>query len=406
MTVKALEPVDETPIIYSVVVTDSEGNEINEGETLSREVTFEVISGDDKALQQLNIDFVKESLRGEDNQCWILQQLNVYADEEDPIQNEITEDILDELGIEVDYDEDYEDDETIGTWTIVIDTEAEIPEDYADYFPEDWTHVFPDDDDYSFHFKVKDDAGNYSNYEVVAFAIENEKLDTTEPVLVEVTPAEGVVELAHDATFVLTVEAYDDNLYELEVDHNIAELPEFSVYASEDDPYGGQEDEFAEFEVTVDYDADEQKWTIDFGPIVTENIVQKGGITFCLVLIDEAGNKWGSMYEVTEENTFAYNVSRLPEQSTYKLTHEGLADSYTASELVDVAGKDQAQINAAVEAAVAGLKPIKVTLATDVFGKTGNDAVRILPVNAGENIQLWAKDTSNNWYDINVTQLP
>ncbi|HQD91310.1 MAG TPA: hypothetical protein PLP71_09870 [Syntrophomonadaceae bacterium] len=224
--------------------------------------------------------------------------------------------------------------------------------------------------------------------------------------LVEVTPAEGVVELAHDATFVLTVEAYDDNLYELEVDHNIAELPEFSVYASEDDPYGGQEDEFAEFEVTVDYDADEQKWTIDFGPIVTENIVQKGGITFCLVLIDEAGNKWGSMYEVTEENTFAYNVSRLPEQSTYKLTHEGLADSYTASELVDVAGKDQAQINAAVEAAVAGLKPIKVTLATDVFGKTGYDAVRILPVNAGENIQLWAKDTSNNWYDINVTQLP
>ncbi|HQD91311.1 MAG TPA: hypothetical protein PLP71_09875 [Syntrophomonadaceae bacterium] len=69
VTVKALEPVDETPIIYSVVVTDSEGNEINEGETLSREVTFEVISGDDKALQQLNIDFVKESLRGEDNQC-------------------------------------------------------------------------------------------------------------------------------------------------------------------------------------------------------------------------------------------------------------------------------------------------------------------------------------------------
>ena len=96
--------------------------------------------------------------------------------------------------------------------------------------------------------------------------------------LVEVTPAEGVVELAHDATFVLTVEAYDDNLYELEVDHNIAELPEFSVYASEDDPYGGQEDEFAEFEVTVDYDADEQKWTIDFGPIVTENIVQKAAL--------------------------------------------------------------------------------------------------------------------------------
>ena len=75
--------------------------------------------------------------------------------------------------------------------------------------------------------------------------------DTTAPTLVSVTPAEGNVELAHDATFILTVDASDDNLYELEVDHNIADLPEFSVYASEEDPYGGQGSAFAEAGVTV-----------------------------------------------------------------------------------------------------------------------------------------------------------
>ena len=93
----------------------------------------------------------------------------------------------------------------------------------------------------------------------------------------------------------------------------------------------------------------------------------------------------------------------LGKQSTYKLTHTGLAESYTAGDLINVTEKTQAQINAAVEAAIEGIAPVQVTLATDVLGKTGYDAVRITPVEAGNNIQLWAKDTANNWYDINVT---
>ncbi len=73
-------------------------------------------------------------------------------------------------------------------------------------------------------------------------------------------------------------------------------MPEFSVYASEDDPYGGQEAAFKAQGVTVTYDADEQKWTIDFGENVTSQIVDNGGITFYLVLVDEAGNKWGAAW--------------------------------------------------------------------------------------------------------------
>ena len=118
-------------------------------------------------------------------------------------------------------------------------------------------------------------------------------------------------------------------------------------------------------------------------------------VTFKLVDLD-------NNEEVIAEKTATITVvEALPEQSTYKLTYTGLAESYTVGELVT--GDTQEEINAAVEAVIDGLKPVQVTLATDVLGKTGYKAVRILPVGAGSNIQLWAKDTSNNWYDINVT---
>lgn len=90
----------------------------------------------------------------------------------------------------------------------------------------------------------------------------------------------------------------------------------------------------------------------------------------------------------------------LPTQSTYELTYTGLADSYTAGTLVTVGGNQQ-DINQAVAAAVQGLNPIQVTVATAVYGAAGYDAVRIQPINAGDHIQLWAKDAANNWYDIN-----
>jgi uncharacterized protein YjdB len=57
--------------------------------------------------------------------------------------------------------------------------------------------------------------------------------------------------------------------------------------------------------------------------------------------------------------------------------------------------------NSAVSAAVTGLTPIAVELKNTGNATSAN--VLIAPVNAGSHIQLWAKDTSNNWYDISVT---
>jgi SH3-like domain-containing protein len=161
--------------------------------------------------------------------------------------------------------------------------------------------------------------------------------DTTDPELKSVSPKAGDVNLEYGETFKLEVAASDENLYELEVDHNIAELPEFSVYASESDPYGGQGEAFAEAGVTVTYNAAEQKWIIDFGKAVTTKIVEKGGITFYLVLVDDAGNKWGSMDPTTPENTFAYNVTQdeAPEVSTYKFSYE-VPGGIVAGEEVEV----------------------------------------------------------------------
>ena len=178
--------------------------------------------------------------------------------------------------------------------------------------------------------------------------------DNTAPELVGVSPEAGEVNLEYDETFKLEVTASDENLYELEVDHSMeATLPEFSVYADADNPYGDSASEFAEAGVTVTYDADEQKWTIDFGEEVTDKIVDNGGITFYLVLVDEAGNKWGSMSPPTEENTFAYTVTQGEAPSTYKF-------SYEVPEEV-IAGKEYT---------------VPVTFATDELGDYGYEGVR------------------------------
>lgn len=77
------------------------------------------------------------------------------------------------------------------------------------------------------------------------------------------------------------------------------------------------------------------------------------------------------------------------------------ATTITRSTLVPETSGVPTAGNAAVDTAIVGLTPIAVTLAN-----TGNAAsanVRISPIGASSHIQLWAKDTSGNWFDINVT---
>lgn len=73
-------------------------------------------------------------------------------------------------------------------------------------------------------------------------------------------------------------------------------------------------------------------------------------------------------------------------------------DQLTVAGSVYTSGMDQTAINDAVYNAIDGLTPIVVALIGDKLNYKGN--VRIAPVNES-GIQLWAKDTAENWYDIN-----
>ncbi|MFA7628618.1 MAG: Ig-like domain-containing protein, partial [Candidatus Dojkabacteria bacterium] len=92
-------------------------------------------------------------------------------------------------------------------------------------------------------------------------------------------------------------------------------LDEFSVYASEDTPWGtdADKDQFDAAGVSVTYNATTQTWTIDFGAEITDTFVSAGGVTFYIVLYDQAGNSWGSMSPPTAANTFAYILDVINE---------------------------------------------------------------------------------------------
>lgn len=62
----------------------------------------------------------------------------------------------------------------------------------------------------------------------------------------------------------------------------------------------------------------------------------------------------------------------------------------------------KADSNAEINAAVAGMTPLTVTLSNT--GGTASGNVRIAPVgDTTGHIQLWAKDSNGDWYDVNVT---
>jgi hypothetical protein len=342
---------DTTPPVL-VEVTPPEGDVV-----LAHDETFVwTVQASDENLYELEVD----------HNIADLPEFSVYASEEDPYGGQGS--AFAEAGVTVTYNADAQ------KWTID--------------FGKAVTDKIVAKGGITFYLVIKDEAGNQwgSMYDVTdenTFVYHISQLpapDTTPPVLVEVTPPEGDVVLAHDETFVWTVQASDENLYELEVDHNIADLPEFSVYASEEDPYGGQGSAFAEAGVTVTYNADAQKWTIDFGKAVTDKIVAKGGITFYLVIKDEAGNQWGSMYDVTDENTFVYHISQLPapEPSTYKFSYETPADIVAGREVV-----------------------VPVTFATEELGDYGYEGVRFkfkAEGPEGATVTFKAVDSNNDEY--------
>ena len=128
-------------------------------------------------------------------------------------------------------------------------------------------------------------------------------IDVIDPLITEAT-----VEKDSNGDLILTVIASDEYLYSLEVDHSLeAVLPEFSVYASETNPWGTTEDQ-TQFEaagVDVSYNAATQTWVLVFAldgqamQVINDPLGSNGAISFFLVVLDEEGNSSGSMYDGT-----------------------------------------------------------------------------------------------------------
>ena len=250
-----------------------------------------------------------------------LSEFTVYADAGNPWGSAEAKAGFDAAGLTISYDESAQ------KWT--IDFGAAITNTY--FIPNGVT----------FYLVLHDMAGYTwgSMFEVTpenTFAYTLVR-DNIAPELISVTPPhDSTVLLGIGDTFSLTIEAEDDNLFELEIDHSMeTTLPEFSVYASEADPYGGDGDLFAAQGVSVTYDDETQTWVIDFGETVSGMIANNGGITFYLVLKDMAGNQWGSMYDVTPENTFKYTVSQDLAAPTIE---SGVAIGATGFDDVDMVG--------------------------------------------------------------------
>lgn len=136
--------------------------------------------------------------------------------------------------------------------------------------------------------------------------------DNTAPTLDSWSPIKDMTYmLTPSGDFVVTVDANDVNLYELEIDNSLEPgLPQFSVYADQADPYGGDGTQFEAAGVEVTYDPLTQTWVLTFenGGFALDTIIANQGITFYAVIYDMAGNTWGSMYTVTPDNTFAYTL--------------------------------------------------------------------------------------------------
>ena len=136
------------------------------------------------------------------------------------------------------------------------------------------------------------------------------------PVVTSVTPASG--EWSGTGSFVLGVDAADadGDLEKLEIDtlNSPANILDFTVYADQANPYGTANaaqvslfggglsvgDSLAATYitngVTVAYNPSNEKWSIEFDNNMANALFQNGDRTFYIVVHDQNGNTWGSMY--------------------------------------------------------------------------------------------------------------
>ena len=116
----------------------------------------------------------------------------------------------------------------------------------------------------------------------------------------------------------------------------------------------------------------------------------------CTVVASQAGH---DNYDAAPDVSQSFHITAANLILTVSSTTATIAQS---DHLISEGTYGNADNNSDLDSLVSGgLQPIAVRLQN--IGDAASAKVRISPINAGTHIQFWAKDTSGNWYDINVS---
>jgi hypothetical protein len=116
----------------------------------------------------------------------------------------------------------------------------------------------------------------------------------------------------------------------------------------------------------------------------------------CTITASQAGD---DNYDAAPDVSQSFHITAANLILTVSSTTATIAQS---DHLISEGTYGNADNNSDLDSLVSGgLQPIAVRLQN--IGDAASAKVRISPINAGTHIQFWAKDTSGNWYDINVS---
>jgi len=157
--------------------------------------------------------------------------------------------------------------------------------------------------------------------------------DISSPILESITTCEDKLLIKKGRTMVLEIDTSDQFLSNLQIVHNLAGLPDLTLYASAENPYNSLEvkETFDDLGITIQFFESSQKWMIDFGQDITASIIENKGITLYIAVIDYSGNQFGYLDEITTENTFEYLVENYIDVTNETELQNALVDQYITS---------------------------------------------------------------------------
>ena len=100
-------------------------------------------------------------------------------------------------------------------------------------------------------------------------------------------------------------------------------------------------EELESYGLTATHNATTQRWEINFGVDLTQEMVAQGNIKFYIAISDAHGNKWGSIDDPTTENTFEFEFISY---ENFALMEVKAASTYEAMRDVLLKYKDDLNI--------------------------------------------------------------